>query len=222
MRRNDASAFNERQRDGYYLSALQKVGPNDDVMGGWAHAANTPGDPGAGPVDNTADMLTVGVRHWFNPKTTIILSYAHMRNSSAAHFALGPGGHGVTWDCKDGSGPSTASAGPGIGLIGNIDHLEGPARVEVFDWRKSQRTHEFPGEGSKGMVERLIFLPEGERVISLGGANDGFVWVLDLKSKSVLAQQKAPGHLYDATLGDSPETLFVAGFNRVAAYEIKG
>ena len=64
-------------------------------------------------------MLTVGVRHWFNPKTTIILSYAHMRNSSAAHFALGPGGHGVTWDCKDGSGPSTASAGPGIGLIGN-------------------------------------------------------------------------------------------------------
>ena len=55
----------------------------------------------------------------FNPKTTIILSYAHMRNSSAAHFALGAGGHGVTWDCKDGSGPSTASAGPGIGLIGN-------------------------------------------------------------------------------------------------------
>ena len=60
-----------------------------------------------------------GIRHWFNPKTTIILSYAHMRNSSAAHFALGAGGHGVTWDCKDGSGPSTASAGPGIGLIGN-------------------------------------------------------------------------------------------------------
>jgi WD40 repeat protein len=113
-------------------------------------------------------------------------------------------------------------AAGGIGLIGNIDHLEGPARVEVFDWRKSQRTHEFPGEGSKGMVERLIFLPEGERVISLGGANDGFVWVLDLKSKSVLAQQKAPGHLYDAVLDESPETLFVAGFNRVAAYEIKG
>src|SRR5438105_12446191 len=119
MRRNDVSAFNERQRDGYYLSALQKIGPNDEVMGGWAHAANTPGDPGAGVVDNTADMLAVGVRHWFNPKTTIILSYAHMRNSSAAHFALGPGGHGVTWDCKDGTGPSTASAGPGIGLIGN-------------------------------------------------------------------------------------------------------
>src|SRR5205085_11801704 len=56
MRRNDVSAFNERQRDGYYLSALQKVGSMDEVLGGWAHAANTPGDPGAGFVDNTADM----------------------------------------------------------------------------------------------------------------------------------------------------------------------
>jgi hypothetical protein len=88
-------------------------------MGGWAHAANTPGDPGAGVVDNTADMLAVGVRHWFNPQTTLILSYAHMRNSSASHYALGPGGHGVTWDCKDGSGPSTGNAGSGIGFVGN-------------------------------------------------------------------------------------------------------
>ena len=32
-------------------------------MGAWAHAANTPGDPGVGRVDNTADMLTVGLRH---------------------------------------------------------------------------------------------------------------------------------------------------------------
>jgi predicted porin len=119
MRRNDVSTFNERQRDGWYLSALQKLGSTDEVMGGWAHAANTSGDPGAGLVDNNADMLAVGVRHWFNPKTALILSYAHMRNSPAAHFALGPGGHGVTWDCKDGSGPSTVGPAPGIGLVGN-------------------------------------------------------------------------------------------------------
>src|SRR5512140_2820773 len=119
MRRNDVSAFNERQRDGYFLSALQKLGTGDEVMGSWAHAANTPGDPGAGPVDNTADMLAAGFRHWFNPKTTVILSYAHMRNSSAAHYALAPSGHGVTCNCKDGGPPTTASPGPGIGLIGN-------------------------------------------------------------------------------------------------------
>lgn len=112
-------------------------------------------------------------------------------------------------------------AAGGIGQIGNIDHLEGPPRVEVFDWREGRRTHEFAGEGSKGMVERLIFLPDGERLVSLGGANDGFVALLDLKTKAVLAQEKAPAHLYDAVLGDSPESLFVVGYNRVASCEIR-
>lgn len=119
MRRNDVPNFNERQRDGYYLSAVQKFTPNDEAIGAWAHASNTPGDPGTGPIFNNADMIGVGVRHWFNPKTTLIFSYAHMSNGLGAHYAIGPGGHGVTWDCKDGSGPSTASPGPGIGLIGN-------------------------------------------------------------------------------------------------------
>lgn len=113
-------------------------------------------------------------------------------------------------------------AAGGIGQIGNIDHLEGPPRVEVFEWKEGKRTHEFAGEGSKGMVERLIFTPEGDRLITLGGANDGFVGLLDLKTKAVLSQEKAPAHLYDAALGDSPDVLFVAGYNRVAAYEIKG
>ena len=112
-------------------------------------------------------------------------------------------------------------AAGGIGLIGNIDHLEGPPRVEIFDWRTGTRTHEFSGEGSKGMVERLIFLGDGARLVSIGGANDGFVALLDLETKSVLAQEKAPAHLFDAAPGDSAETLFVAGFNRLAAYEIK-
>jgi hypothetical protein len=121
MRRDDVPAFNERQRNGFYFSALQKIGNDDDLMGGWAHARNTPGDPGAGPIDNTADMFAFGYRHWFNRQTTVILSYAHMSNGPGAHYALGPGGHGVTWDCKDGGGPSTptASVGPGIGLEGN-------------------------------------------------------------------------------------------------------
>ena len=126
MRRNDVPQFNERQRDGYYLSALQKLGPNDDVMAGWAHANATSGDPGAGPISNNADMVGVGVRHWFNPKTSLIFSYAHMSNALGAHYAIGPGGHGVTWDCKDGSGPATGGAFDGsptppggIGFVGN-------------------------------------------------------------------------------------------------------
>ncbi len=119
MRRNDVAAFNERDRDGFFLSAMQKLGKHDEVMGSWAHAGRALGDPGVGPIDNKADMLAVGYRHWFNPKTSVVLSYAHMSNAAGAHYALGPGGHGVTWDCKDGSAPTTASPGPGIGLEGN-------------------------------------------------------------------------------------------------------
>ena len=110
----------------------------------------------------------------------------------------------------------------GIGKIGNIDHLEGPARVEVFDWRKTERTHEFNGDMPKGMVERLVYHPNGERLVAVGGANDGFLLVLDLKAKSVAVQEKAPAHLHDATLGDAPDALFVAGHGKVLAYEGKG
>lgn len=110
-------------------------------------------------------------------------------------------------------------AAGGSGQIGNIDALEGPPRVEVFDWKAGQRTHEFPGEGTKGMVQRLIFRPDGERLVSLGGANDGFVWVLDLKAKAVASQEKAPGHLHDAAVGESPDLFFAVGHNRVVAYE---
>ena len=30
----------------------------------------------------------------------------------------------------------------GMGKVGNIDHLEGKARIEVFDWQKGERTIE--------------------------------------------------------------------------------
>jgi hypothetical protein len=120
MKRDDVPAYNERQRDGFYFSAMQKLGKNDDVMIGWAHAGKTPGDPGVGPIDNTADMIGGGFKHWFNSKTTVYLNYAHMSNGPGAHYALGPGGHGVTWDCKDGGPPTTGGVGVGgIGFVGN-------------------------------------------------------------------------------------------------------
>jgi WD40 repeat protein len=109
----------------------------------------------------------------------------------------------------------------GIGKIGNIDHLEGPARVEVFDWRKAERTHEITADMPKGIVERLAFAPDGEGLLAVGGANDGFVLVLDLKSKSVLARAKAPTHIHDADLGDTPDTLYTAAHGSVGIYEIK-
>ena len=109
----------------------------------------------------------------------------------------------------------------GRDIVGNIDHLESPARVEVFDWRKGERTHEFT-DLPKGIVERLLFHPDGQRLLAVGGANDGFLLLLDLKAKSVVLQEKAPTHVHDAALGDTPETLFTAAHGKLAVYELKG
>jgi len=132
LHRDDVGTFNERQRSGFYFSALQKVTPNDDLMAAWAHANSTPGDPTIGPISNSADMITGGYRHWFDKKTTVYLTYARMMNGDGAHYALGPSGHGVTWDCKDGSGPATASVAPGIGLIGNGTQCFTGTNIQAF------------------------------------------------------------------------------------------
>lgn len=110
----------------------------------------------------------------------------------------------------------------GIGHISNIDSLDGPARVEVFDWKKRERTHEFPGDAVKGLVERLLYLPGGDRLLAVGGSTDGFLMVLDLKSKSVPLQEKTPAHIHDAAPGDAPDSLFLASHGKVGVYEPKG
>jgi WD40 repeat protein len=108
----------------------------------------------------------------------------------------------------------------GINKVGNIDHLEAPPRVEVFDWQQGKRTLEFSGDGLKAIVERLIFLPGGDRLLAVGGGNDGFLILFDLKSKSTLVQEKSSGHIHDASLDAPSGTLFTAGHGKLAVYQL--
>src|SRR5436305_894122 len=94
----------------------------------------------------------------------------------------------------------------GIGKIGNIDHLEGKPRVEVFDWQKGTRVHEYLGEGIKGLVERLVFHPKGEWLLAAGGANNGFLMFFDLKGPKALRQETVPMHVHGAALNEAAET----------------
>ena len=110
----------------------------------------------------------------------------------------------------------------GIGKIGNIDHLDGKARVEIFDWRKGERTHEFPGEKINGLVEHLAFHPSGDWLIAVGGANDGFVMAFDLPGKSVPIQEKAPAHLHDFVFNEAGDGFVAAAHGRILVYELKG
>jgi WD40 repeat protein len=110
----------------------------------------------------------------------------------------------------------------GIGKIGNIDHLDGAARVEVFDWRNGKSTHEFAKTRFKGLVERLAFHPQGDWLLAAGGANDGFLFFLDVANNKVLRQEKAAMHVHAVALNEEADTLYAAGHGRLLVYEMKG
>lgn len=110
----------------------------------------------------------------------------------------------------------------GIGKIGNIDHLDGKSRVEVFDWKAGKRSHEFSDDKFKGLVNSLVFHPKGEWLLGVGGAGDGFALFFDLKANKAIKQEKMPVHLHDVALNESGDTLYLAGHGRLMVYEMKG
>ncbi|MEX1229504.1 MAG: hypothetical protein WEB58_04650 [Planctomycetaceae bacterium] len=119
------------------------------------------------------------------------------------------------------SADGTLLAAGGTGQIGNVDHLEALARIEIFDWKKGERTHEFPGDEVKGLVEFLAFEPEGNWLVAVGGDHAGFVKFVDLKEKKIIKQITAPGHVFDARFNDTLDTLYLAAFHNVLVCEFK-
>jgi WD40 repeat protein len=110
----------------------------------------------------------------------------------------------------------------GSGKISNIDHLDGKARVEVFDWQKGERTHVFASDKFKGLVEYLGFHPHGDWLLAAGGGDrDGFLTFFDLAAKKVLIQEKAPMYLHDLALNEKGDTIYAAGHHKIAVLDIK-
>jgi WD40 repeat protein len=109
----------------------------------------------------------------------------------------------------------------GIGKINNIDHLDGKARVEVFDWQKGERTHELASDKFKGLVEHLEFHPESAWLLAAGGANDGFLIFYDLKEKKAVHQEKVAMHVHDFVLNEAGDTVYAAGHGKLMVFELK-
>jgi predicted porin len=114
---------NERQRNGFWLTASQWLTNADSLHVGWAHAYKTPGDPGqhntaindvgngatAGGLnaDNSADMITAAIKHNFGHDILVYLAWAYTINAQYAHYTLGAGGRSLTTDCHDGTLPAS-------------------------------------------------------------------------------------------------------------------
>lgn len=137
-----------------------------------------------------------------------------------------------TWDPRQRihsiGGPRSVAFSPdgkrlaigGMGQVGNIDHLEGKSRVELFDWEQGKRTHEFPGDQFKGLVEQLIFSPTGDALIAVGGDSGGFVQVIDLVEYKLTKQEKAPTHVHDAVISLDGTRVYGAAHNRLLVWQI--
>jgi predicted porin len=114
--------LNERSRPlATWVAITQKLSPKDEFSVGWAHAGNTPGDPGfcapeaqgncatgqdpnTAPfnvVNNKTNLYDVGLRHRFTPRMSTYFVYARQQNHTDAHYDLGAVGHGVVVDKRD-------------------------------------------------------------------------------------------------------------------------
>jgi WD40 repeat protein len=108
----------------------------------------------------------------------------------------------------------------GIGKIGNVDHLEGKARVEVFDWKAGKSLIEFASDKFKGLVNHLAFAPDGAWLVGAGGANEGFILFHDVAKKKALREEKLPMHVHDFVLSPEGDTITAVGHNKIAVYEL--
>ncbi len=104
----------------------------------------------------------------------------------------------------------------GSAKITNIDHLDGKARVEVFDWKQGKRTHELISDQFKGLVEYLEFHPQGDWLLAAGGTDkDGFLSFYDLATKKTLAQEKMSMYIHDIALNEKNDTIYAAGHRKI-------
>lgn len=115
---------------------------------------------------------------------------------------------------------STQLAVGGMGQVGNIDHLEGVSRVEVFEWQSGERRFEIEDSKHKGLAEALAFGPGDAFLVAAGGDQSGFVSVYNMSDGKLLTQDKAPMHVHDIELIDEGRSLVAVGYHQGAIIDL--
>jgi WD40 repeat protein len=110
----------------------------------------------------------------------------------------------------------------GIGKIGNIDHLGAPTRLEAFDWQQGESLKVLNGSDKfKGLVEHMIFHPEGKWLVAGGGDHGGWLIFVDPKAMKIVRELKAPMHIHEFALNEKADTLYAVGHNKLARWELE-
>jgi WD40 repeat protein len=118
----------------------------------------------------------------------------------------------------------TFLAAGGIGQVNNVDGLEGPAHVEVWEWKKPQVRFTAGAQGHKALINGLIWHPDKTWLIGGGGGGDGGLvafWKVDPmpdapKKDAVVGQRvKVEGHVHRIILAAGGAELYAAGHRRL-------
>jgi len=108
----------------------------------------------------------------------------------------------------------------GIGKIGNIDHLDGKARVEVFDWQAGTRLFELEDEKQKGLVEQIGWGLDAGWILTAGGHDKGFLTFYDMTSGEMLHQEGNDGHIHGFVVDEAWENVYTACHHRLEKWTL--
>lgn len=108
----------------------------------------------------------------------------------------------------------------GMGKVGNIDHLQGPSRLEVFDLHSGSRLFVSEDEKNKGLVEQIAWSSSGEWILTAGGAHQGFLSFHDTASGSQIFVSEHSGHVHSFFHDRTFDHLFVGAHQRVSQWTL--
>lgn len=106
----------------------------------------------------------------------------------------------------------------GMGKVGNIDHLEGHARVEIFDWQQGTRLHEIESTKFKGLVEKIEFHPHENWCLVVGGDHKGFLMGINTATGELFLEDGHDTHIHDFLLDHERQQLVTVGHNRLSTW----
>lgn len=110
----------------------------------------------------------------------------------------------------------------GIGQVGNVDGLAGPAHVEVWDWRKPARRLAAGAQGHKALINSLLFHPDGWLVAGGGGSDGGLLafWKTDFagQKEPISHRHKTDGHVHRVGLSASGTEVYAAGYRKLEVW----
>ncbi|MCA9063730.1 MAG: hypothetical protein KDA96_11745 [Planctomycetaceae bacterium] len=108
----------------------------------------------------------------------------------------------------------------GMGQVGNIDHLGGASRIEVFRTDGGERVFEIEDQKYKGLVEGLRFSSDSQWLLAAGGDHGGFLSVYDMTGGNLLTQEKIPNHVHDLILR-SDNSVVTVGHEQAAVVQLE-